>query len=144
MDELIWVFAALALGAGLVALGAWALPRLKNETQGYPYEARIEAALVPVIFSGICAAYRVSEWAVDELGERLTGLDKKRIADHLYSLLPDEIAGFDIAVIKRAVPPERFEELVQDVFDRFDRHFIQFADRYEELFEEWKASINPA
>lgn len=144
MDEWVLVLAALAAGAGLVAFGAWALPRLRNEEQGYPWEAEIEAALVPLIFSGICAAYRLSEWGMDQVGERLSGLDKKRIADHLYSLLPEEIAGFDIELVKRVVPRERFEELVQGVFDRFDRHFVQFADHYEKLFEEWKASFQLA
>lgn len=135
-----WILALafLALGGSLVALGGWLLPKLKSEEQGYPLEAQIEAALLPLAFQAICAAYRLSEQAMDEVGERLHGLDKKAIADQLYDLLPEQIGKFPLHLVKHLVSRERFEQLVQDAFARFDRDFVAFGDRYAELFAQWR------
>ncbi len=135
---LVSILAALAASGAVVALGAWALPKLRNEVQGYPLEVQIEAALLPLAFEGICAAYRVSEMSMDELGERLRGADKKRIADLLYDMLPDTVGGFPLVVIKAMVSRERFGEIVEAAFAQFDRRFIEHRARYEQLFEEWK------
>jgi hypothetical protein len=54
MDQNAWImlFVGIALSAGLFALGVVLYPKLKREEQGYPLEAAIEAALLPVIFEG--------------------------------------------------------------------------------------------
>ncbi|HET7089935.1 MAG TPA: hypothetical protein VFL17_14960, partial [Anaerolineae bacterium] len=96
------------------------------------------AALLPIIFEGICTAYRLSERSVDEVRQRIKGADKKKIADSIYSLLPEKVGNFDLSLVKRIVPRERFEQLVQDAFDRFDRFFVEHQARFDELFEKWK------
>lgn len=137
-QQLILVLAGIAISAGAFALGVWGYPKLKKEEQRYPLEAEVEAALLPVIYDGICAAYRVSEIGMDEVQRRLSGLDKKQVADSIYRMLPDELGGYDLSLIKRLVPPERFEQLVQDGFDRFDRFFVEHRAHFDQLFEAWK------
>ena len=141
MDPNAWLMllVGIAVTSGLFALGVVLYPRLKTEKQGYPFEAAIEAALLPIIFEGICAAYRLSENGVDELQQRIKGADKKKIADSIYSMLPEKVGDFDLDLIKRIVPKDRFEQLVQDAFDRFDRFFIGHQKHFDELFEKWKA-----
>lgn len=136
-ETILIIVGAVAVGAALVALGAWGVPKLRDEEQGYPLEAEIEAVLVPFAFQAICAAYRVSEWGVNEFGQLMAGIDKKKVADSLYKLLPSEIAGLDISIVKNAVPPDRWRQIVQDAFDRFDSHFIAFTDHYEDLYSAW-------
>jgi len=141
MDQVIAVelVGALAVFAALVALGVWGLPKLRKQEQGYPLEAEIEAALLPVVFDGICAAYRVSELAVDEAHKRLDGLDKKAIADSVYAMLPEQVGGYDVSVIKALVPPERFAQLVQNAYDQFDRFYVEKRAHFDRLFEQWKS-----
>lgn len=114
-------------------------PRLKNERQGYPLEAEIEAALLPVLYRAIIGAYRVSEAAVDKGYERMSGLDKKAIADAFYELLPERIGGIDIGVIKSVVSQERFSEMVEGVFAEFDTFFGVHRQRFDGLVAEWEA-----
>ena len=144
MNEWIWLFVGLAASSGIFALLVVLYPKLKGETQGYPLEAIIEPLLLPIIYEAICAAYRMSEQAVDDIGNRIQGLDKKAIADSVYAMLPDEIAGYDLTVIKAIISQERFEQLVQDAFDRFDRFYKTHRDHFDGQFETWKGSLSPA
>ena len=130
----------IAISCGLFALGVMVYPKLRTEKQGYPFEAAIEAALLPVIFQGICSAYRLSEKSVDDIHQRLKGADKKKIADSLYGMLPEKIGVFEIVLVKRIVTQERFEQLVQNVFDSSDRFFVEHQAHFDELFEKWKAA----
>ncbi len=139
MNEWIWLFVGLAAASAFFALLVVLYPKLKGETQGYPLEALIEPLLLPIIYEAICAAYRVSEKALDEVGDRLKGLDKKVIADSVYAMLPDEIGGRDVTVIKSVISRERFQQLVQDAFDRFDRFYKTHREHFDEQFEKWKA-----
>ena len=66
MQDWIWLLVGIALSCGIFALLVVLYPKLKSETQGYPSEALIEPLLLPLIYEGICAAYRLSEQAVDE------------------------------------------------------------------------------
>jgi hypothetical protein len=84
----------------------------------------------------ILSVYRLSEATLDEIGERLDGLDKKSIADSFSRLIPDQIAGFDVSLIKRLVPQERFAELVQQVFDEFYTFYVGATGHLDELFED--------
>lgn len=143
MNDWMSILIGIALSCGLFALGVVVYTKLKREEQGYPLEAQIEAALLPILFEAICAAYRMSEKAVDEGYDRIKGLDKKKIADSIYAMLPDQIAGHDISLVKRLIPPERFEQLVQDAFDRFDRFYIEHSEHFDKLFEEWKEANRP-
>ena len=126
-----------------VVVGVKYLPVLRDQKQGYPMEAQIEAALVPVVFQGICAAYRLSEQGMDELQQRFDGVNKKAAADMIYALLPDKIGDFDLALVKALVPPARFEQLTQDAFDRFDRFWMEHQSAFEAKFEEWKSDNEP-
>lgn len=145
MDQNAWtmLLVGIAVTSGLFALGVVLYPKLKSERQGYPFEAEVEAALLPIIFQGICAAYRMSENSVDAIHLRITGVDKKKIADSIYAMLPDRIGVFELTLVKRIVPQERFEKLVQDGYSRFDRFFVEHQSHFDKLFEEWKAA-NPS
>ena len=146
MDQNAWIMllVGIAISCGLFALGVVLYPKLKTEKQGYPYEAEIEAALLPIIFQGICAAYRLNEQSVDAVHQRIKGADKKKIADSIYAMLPDKIGNFELALVKRIVTPERFVQLVQNGFDSFDRFFVEHQQHFDELFEQWKAGNAPA
>jgi hypothetical protein len=146
MDQNAWImlFVGIAVTSGLFALGVVLYPKLKTEEQGYPLEAAIEAALLPIIYEGICAAYRLSEKSVDELRQRIRGTDKKKIADSIYRMLPDKVGDHDLSLVKHLITEERFEQLVQDAFDRFDRFFVEHQGHFDELFEKWKADNAPA
>ncbi len=139
MDVWLALFIGIALSTGIFALLVILYPKLKTEKQGYPLEAQIEAALLPLMFEGICSAYRLSEQAVDDVGKRIRGVDKKAIADSIYRMLPDQVGDFDLTLVKSIITQERFETLVQDAFDRFDRFFIEHQGHFDELFEKWKA-----
>ena len=144
MDQQAWImfFVGLALASSVLALGVIYYPRLKNQKQGYPFEAAIESALLPLVYDGICAAYRLSERSVDEIHQRIEGADKKKIADTIYSMLPEKIGDFELVLVKRVVTKERFEQLAQDAFDRFNRFFVEHQKHFDELFQKW-ASENP-
>ena len=146
MDQNAWImlFVGIAVSAGLFALGVVLYPKLKTERQGYPLEAAIEAALLPLVFQGICAAYRMSEQGVDQLHQRIKGADKKQIANSIYRMLPDKVGDYDLGLVKHLITPDRFEQLVQDAFDRFDRFFVEHQTHFDDLFEKWKANNKPA
>jgi hypothetical protein len=145
MDQNAWtmLLVGIAISSGLFALGVVLYPKLRTEKQGYPFEAEIEAALLPIIFNGICSAYRLSEQSVDNIHQRIRGADKKKIANSIYAMLPDDIGIFKVVLVKRIVSQERFEQLVQNVFDSSDRFFVEHQAHFDELFERWKtANIN--
>jgi len=128
----------IVLALGVLALGVKYLPVLKKEKQGYPMETEIEAALLPVLYAGICAAYRLQEQGMESLHVRMAGADKKAIADAVYRLLPDKVGNFDLTLVKALVPPERFAQLTQDAFDRFDRFWVEHQAAFYTAFEAWK------
>jgi hypothetical protein len=140
MDQNAWtmLLVGIALSCGLFALGVVLYPKLKAEKQGYLFEAEIEAALLPIIFQGICSAYRLSEKSVDDIHQRIRGVDKKKIADSIYGMLPDKVGVFEVVLVKRIVSRERFEQLVQDAFNRSDRFFVEHQAHFDDLFERWK------
>jgi hypothetical protein len=145
MDQnvLITTLASITAIAILFALGVFLYPRLKNAKQGYPMEAEIEAALLPLIFNGISAAYRLNEKALDQAEGAIKGADKKKIADSIYGMLPEKIGRFDVAQIKGTISQERFEQMVQDTFEKFDNFFAGHQKQFDELFEKWKADNRP-
>jgi hypothetical protein len=142
MDQSAWtmLLAGIDVSCGLFALGVALYPKVKTQQQGYPFEAEIEATLLPIIFQWICSAYRLSEQSVDSIHERIRGADKKRIADSIYAMLPDKISTFEIVVVKRVVSQERFQQLVQNIFDSSDRFFVEHQAHFDKLFEKWKAA----
>lgn len=137
-DALVMLLVGIAIASALFALGIVLYPRLKSEQQGYPFEAQIEAALLPLIFKGVCAAYRLSEKGVDDIQLRIKGVDKKKIANTVYRTMPEKIGPFEVTLIKRVVTQERFEALVQNAFDNFDTFFVEHQTHFDDLFEKWK------
>jgi hypothetical protein len=147
MDQNAWIMllVGIAVASALFALGIVLYPKLVKK-QGYPFEAEIEAALLPLIFNGICAAYRLSENCIKNVESKLqsmTGIEKKKIADSIYRMLPDKIGKFDLILIKRVVTQERFETLVQNAFDNFDRFFVEHQQYFDDLLEKWKDENKP-
>ncbi len=142
MDQNAWTMlpVGIAISCGLFALGVVLYPKLRTEKQGYPFEAEIEAALLPLIFQGIWSAYHLSEQSVDNIHQRIRGADKKKIADSIYAMIPDKVGMFEVILVKRIVSPERFEQLVQNVFDSSDRFLVEHQTHFDELFEKWKAA----
>src|SRR5512142_3410228 len=111
MDQnaLVMLLVGVAVASALFAVGVVVYPKLKTQKQNYPFEAQIEAALLPLIFQGLCSAYRLSEKGVDEIHCRIKGVDKKNIAKTVYRMLPEKIGEFDLSVVKTVVTQERFE-----------------------------------
>ena len=146
MDQNAWtmLLVGIAITSALFAVGIILYPRLKSEKQGYPFEAAIESALLPLIFEGLCAAYRLSEKSVDDIHTRIQGADKKKIAISIYRMLPEKVGSFELVLIKRVVTQERFETLVQNAFDNFDRFFVEHQKHFDDLFEQWKLESKPA
>ncbi len=145
MDQaLVMLLVGIAVASALFAVGVVVYPKLKTQKQNYPFEAQIEAALLPLIFNGLCSAYRLSEKGVDEIHCRIKGVDKKNIAKTVYRMLPDKIGEFDLNVVKSVVTQERFEALVQNAFDNFDRFFVEHEAHFDDLFEKWKVESQPA
>jgi hypothetical protein len=103
-----------------------------------PLENELEAALLPYLFQAICAAFKASQEIAAAGNEVLDGVSKKAIADAVYDMLPPEIAGFPIGMIKLMVSRARFEELVQAAYDKFDENFHAWQDDLAQEFEKWK------
>ncbi len=119
--------------------GGYALFTWLKKPQDYPREAQVENALLPFLYAGICAAFKLANEGLDELEIEMDGVDKKAVADKVYAMLPEKIGDFDLGLVKSLVPPERFEQLVQDAYDRFDRFFENNRNQFDDLFAEWAA-----
>lgn len=137
MDGIVFLVLIVAIGAMIVATLGWAIPRLKNEQQNYPFEAQIEAVLLPYLVHAVMAAYRLSERGMDEVQARLHGVDKAAVAAAVYDLLPAEVGPFPIGVIKAIVSRERFAVLVDDVFQQFNQFWDVRQSRFDEILAEW-------
>jgi len=144
-DLTTWQVIGLTLGSGtlgllLVALVGWLYIRLRDNEQGYPGEEQIEEALLPVVHFSIMAAYRWSEGVLDQFGERLDGVDKAKLAAHVYELLPEHIKigdkTFPLHIIKMIIPQDAFERLVQRAFDEFAVQFEELRDKYGDKLDE--------
>ncbi len=146
MDQNAWItfFVGIAVTAGLFALGVVLYPKLKAAQPGSVFEAAVEAALQPIIYQGICAAYRLNEMSLDQLHQKIAGANKKQVADSIYAMLPDKIGDHDLGLVKHLVSRERFEQLVQAAFDRFDRFYVEHQTHFDDLFKQWQATNTPA
>ncbi len=142
--QLTALIVGIAVTAALFALGIVLYPRLRSGQSGSVLEAAVEEALLPIIYHGICTAYRMNETSLSELQKAIAGADKKKIADSIYAMLPDKIGSFDLSLIKRIVSKERFEQLTQDAFDRFDRFYVEHQAHFDQMFEDWKKQNAPA
>jgi len=148
MDQNQWLtfFVGIALTSGLIALGVVLYSNLKARQSSSPIEAAVEAALLPLIYQGMCAAYRLNETSLEQFHEKIKDASKhkKEVADSIYAMLPDKIGDFDIIIVKRLVTQERFEQLVQSTFDRFDRFYVEHQAHFDDLFKKWQQANAPA
>lgn len=143
MNEWVTLLIGLVAGAGVLYLGIRFFPSLATKEQGYPMEKQIEDALLPHIFNAISSGYRLSEQAMDDIRVRIRGADKARIAKEVYALLPQKIGNFDISFVKQVIGEEKFAQMVQQAFNHFDEFYGEHQDRFDELYEEWKAENAP-
>jgi hypothetical protein len=111
MDQNAWIMllVGVAVTAGLFALGVAVYPKVKSAQPSTPVEAVVEAALLPIIYQGICAAFRLNE----------------------------------MSLVKHVVTRERFEQLTQDAFDRFNRFYVEHQAHFDDLFNKWKTANAP-
>ena len=146
MDQNTWIalLIGVAVTAALVALGVVLYPKLKAAQPSSALEAAVEAALMPIIYQGICAAFRLNELSLNQLHQAIGGANKKQIADSIYAMLPDKVGDLDLSLVKRIVNQERFEQLVQDAFNRFDRFYVEHQAHFDDLFKQWQAGNAPA
>lgn len=142
MTGVVVTMLGLGISGLVVAIGAWLYPWLKWKRQGYPGEEQIEAALLPFMLEAICLAYRLSERALDETGERLHGVDKKRLADWLWNALPDEVViplgPFHYTFRpKEVLDKESWSEWVQWAMNKIITRYEMLIEGYEDAFLRW-------
>jgi hypothetical protein len=130
-----------AIAALIFAIGVVVYPKIKNRKQGYAYEEELEAALLPFLFNAIASAYKVSEYTMDEMGERLAGADKRKFAIIAYDLLPPKIGRFPVVWVKTLVSQEQFADLVQVAFDQFLFFYEERHENFIELWQEWREEV---
>ena len=138
------------LVAGGVTLYGWLKRRREAADPGDvragappPAGAHLYAAHKRFVYDAIFAGFKMSDWALDTLGERLDGIDKKWFADSLYDVLPDQIGRFDLAFVKRLVPREEFARLVQQTYDELRRDWLARQGHWEDLFRDWLEANKP-
>ncbi len=138
LEIIVNIVVPMLFGAVVTLVGVIVLPILKNQDQGYLGEREIESAVLPFAFQAICGAFKMSERAAEELGETMDGIDKKKIADAAYDLLPASLNGIPVGVIKQFISQEKFAELVEDAYAYFRLYYDAQIAAYNRLFEEWK------
>jgi hypothetical protein len=103
---------------GLVIGGSKLYRWLRVTRQGFPYEEELEEALLPYLYQSIMVAYKTSERLMDEVGVRLRGVDKAKIARMVYEHLPSDIRwrGYTLNW-KVYVDKDTFSEYIENRFD---------------------------
>jgi hypothetical protein len=142
-NELLLLLVGIALSCGVFAVLLILYPRLVSRPAN-AVQAAVEGALQPLIFQAIMASYRLSEKSVDQGYARLHGTDKKQLADDVYRLLPDRLGEFDVTFVKSIVTQDRFRDLVQNVFDQFDRFYLLNHEHFDDEFQAWAKKSAPS
>ena len=114
---------ALAFGA-LGILFFIALTGILNILRGRrkfaPTLPQVIDALLPYMYRGIWAAERLALEGMQQADAKLTGWDKKTIADQVYDLLPPVLHVGELIVplslVKMIISRERFERLLEDEY----------------------------
>ena len=79
---------------------------------------------LPYIYDAIIQAEKISDAVWENTQEKLSGADKKKIADQMYHLLPQ--------TIKNTLSYGAFSILVQEIFDNSLRHLDTFKQTLDE------------
>lgn len=124
--------AAIALAALLLALGAWAYPRLKREEQGYVFEDEIEAVLLPLIHDAVHTVHEMTITRLREVGGAELSAEQKQV---LFAELYRLIVPVDL---KRFVSMEQWQEWGQAVYDGGRTTVIDFAGHLDGMLEKWE------
>jgi hypothetical protein len=138
----IWVL--LAIGALLLVAG-WLLYQLGLRTRATasPSLQGVLDALVPYAYQGIFAGERMVVSVLDEAEAYIAAADKKAVADSIYDLLPPVITlgkyTISTDLVKRLVPREEFQRLVENVYNTADAFF----QRNEQYLKDQVASLPP-
>jgi hypothetical protein len=90
--------------------------------------------LVDLVHQAILKAYHASDVVFGEIGTKLRGVQKKKLADKLYNMIPSPIPFFNIGPFlpvslpwKRWVSQEAFSDWVQQRFDAGLEDWDEFA-----------------
>lgn len=129
---------AIIVGALLILLGI-VLVKLFGALRQWAVQKRqpgvnlVLDALQPFVWQAILAGERAVLWGFQEVDAKLTGMDKKQVADAIYNLLPDSVLVggrlMPIGLVKTLITREAFEELVKQVYDQADA-FIERNKSY--------------
>jgi len=138
-NEVLMLLTGIAVSCAVFALVLIIYPRMKPAS-GHMAQAAVESELQPLICEAIMAAYRLSEKSMDQGHTRLGGAEKKKLADDVYAFLPERVGEHDITFVKTLVPRERFQSLVQNTFDRFDRFYLANHAHFDEEFHKVEAA----
>jgi hypothetical protein len=129
LSDPIFLIAAFLLTLAVVLLVYATLYWLK----GKAVASGTHPAFVALLDKAITIAYKSSEYMLDAIGTRLSGLKKLSLAENVYDVLPDEllikILGlyFDISW-KEHVPKAVFVKFVDARFDWLLSEFEEFEE----------------
>ena len=133
---LMWAVVLFAT-ALVVALGVWWIDRKKGDHPFSPLPSEGVAGADEVAYlaavQGVVGAYQLSEQALDKLGGRLAGLDKRELAVGMYGDLP--------VWVKQKVSEPVFGLMVEQVVAAGAAVVEQGGRRYMELFAEWDRAM---
>lgn len=122
--------ALLVGGAGLLMLAFLAL-RLWHKRL---IASGAHPVLVDLIHQAIIKAYHASDVVFGEIGTKLRGVQKKKLADKLYKKIPSPIPVFNIGPLPVSLPwkdwvsQETFSNWVQERFDAGLEDWDEFAE----------------
>jgi hypothetical protein len=132
--ELINILIVLVACAVFVILVVVLLPYVKRK-QGYPYEAKIEGFVVPLLVQAVGAVFAVLMAALVELDARFAKLDIANLAGILY----DKLAAIDeLKFVTYIVTRSAFIERVVAGAEWADKQFDLRRDELADLFNDWQ------
>lgn len=134
-DTLLLILTCIVGLGGFLALVPWAITRLKSNEQGYPYEKQVEAIVLPYATKAVGLAYKASEYFMKMAGAKLSGLDKKAVADRFYFQLPPGV--------KALITKDQFSEFVQQAYDEMLAQWANLGEQVGKAYSEWSRENGP-
>jgi hypothetical protein len=119
----------MALFLGLM-VGLQKIRSILGKLIGHPTWGDVVEYILPYVDQAIFNAFTASKEAFDEFGDRLYSLDKKKIANALYELIPDAV---DIGGLFTWHPKDHISREMFEVF---------IEKRFAELYEAWMKNGN--
>jgi len=103
----------------------------------------IEMIIMPYVHDAIIVAYKMSEKSVDDLQERMSGIDKLTFATIVYDMLPESIMGVSRELIYELVPRERFAQLVSYAVEHVNKFIDDKQVVFDEAYQNWMEETPP-